>query len=192
MELILQNIARYIQLSSTEEKHFLSLLEQKNYKAKTIVLHSGDICEYSYFVSKGILRSYTIDTNCSEHVMSFACNNWWIADMYSLLSQQPGTLTIEVNDDADVLLLSKIKQEQLYIDIPQFERFFRIITENALVSNQQRIMDNLSLTAEARYDKFCTKYPELILNLPQKQIASYIGVTPEFFSRMRTKMLKNK
>jgi CRP-like cAMP-binding protein len=127
-----------------------------------------------------------------EHVLNFAPVGWWIADMYSLLSQKPGTLNIEALEDSDTLLLSKVNQEKLYHDIPKFERFFRIITENSLVSYQQRIIDNLSLPAEERYHNFCRRYPTLINTLPKKQIASYIGVTPEFFSRMQHRMLKRK
>jgi len=89
-----------------------------------------------------------------------------------------------------VVVLSKENQEQLYLEIPKLERFFRILTENSLVANQERLMDNLSLTAEERFSKFCKKYPTLIQKVPQKQIASYIGVTPEFFSKMKSKMLR--
>ncbi|HEY0246023.1 MAG TPA: Crp/Fnr family transcriptional regulator, partial [Mucilaginibacter sp.] len=90
------------------------------------------------------------------------------------------------------ILLSKINQEKLYLSIPKFERFFRILIEKSLVANQQRIVDNLSLTAEERYNIFCKRYPTLIDRLSQKQLASYIGVTPEFFSRMRSEMLRKK
>lgn len=110
--------------------------------------------------------------------------------MYSLLSQKPGNLFIEVMEDSEVVLLSKENQEKLYTEIPKLERFFRILTENSLVANQERLMDSLSLTAEERFEKFCKKYPTLILKVPQKQIASYIGVTPEFFSKMKSKLLK--
>jgi CRP-like cAMP-binding protein len=122
--------------------------------------------------------------------MSFACEGWWISDMYSLLSQKPGNLFIEVLEDAEVVILSKENQEKLYLEIPKLERFFRILTENSLVANQERLMDNLSLTAEERFEKFCRKYPTLIQKVPQKHIASYIGVTPEFFSKMKARMLK--
>jgi len=89
-----------------------------------------------------------------------------------------------------VILLSKENQERLYDEVPKMERFFRILIENSLVANQQRLIDNLSFTAEARYDKFTKKHPDLIHCLPQKQIASYIGVTPEFFSKMKARLLK--
>ena len=123
-------------------------------------------------------------------MLSFACEGWWIGDMYSLLSQKPGNLFVEVMEDSEVVLLSKENQEKLYTEIPKLERFFRILTENSLVANQERLMDNLSLTAEERFEKFCKKYPTLIQKIPQKQIASYIGVTPEFFSKMKSKLLR--
>jgi len=190
LNLLLENIAKHVSLTPEEQTHFLSLTETKSYKAKTILLKEGEVCTYSFFVTKGILRSYTIDENGVEHVVSFACPGWWIADMYSYLSQRPGQLYIEVNEDAEVFLLSKENQEQLYHDIPKIERFFRILIENSLVANQQRLIDNLTFTAEARYDKFSKKYADLVHCLPQKQIASYIGVTPEFFSKMKARMLK--
>ncbi|WP_325202147.1 Crp/Fnr family transcriptional regulator [Flavobacterium sp.] len=190
MMLIIENIAKHVSLTTEEQLLVLALFENKQFKAKTILLKEGEICTHSFFVLKGILRSYTVDENGVEHVMSFACPGWWIADMYSYLSQRPGQLFIEVNEDAEVFLLSKENQEKLYLQVPKLERYFRILIENSLVANQQRLIDNMSFTAEARYDKFSKKYPELIHCLPQKQIASYIGVTPEFFSKMKARLLK--
>jgi CRP-like cAMP-binding protein len=187
--LILENISKIISLSDEEKKIILSNLEIKNFKHKTVIVNAGDVCKYSYFVNSGILRSFTINDNIVEHVLHFACEGWWIGDMYSLLTQKPGNLFIEVIEDAEVVLLSKENQEQLYHEIPKLERFFRILTENSLVAHQERLMDNLSLSAEERFEKFCSKYPTLIQKVPQKQIASFIGVTPEFFSKMKSKML---
>lgn len=190
MSLIIQNISKHISLTPEEEQHFLSKTETRTYKAKTMLLNAGEICKESYFVNSGLLRSFNINDNIVEHVMSFACEGWWIGDMYSILSQKPGNLFIEVMEESEVVVLSKENQEQLYLDIPKLERFFRIIIENSLVAYQERLMDNLSLTAEERFEKFCTKYPSLIQKVPQKQIASFIGVTPEFFSKMKARMLK--
>ena len=190
MAQILENISKIVTLTPQEQALFLSNVETKNYKAKTILLNAGEICKHSYFVNSGLLRSFNINDNIVEHVLQFACEGWWIGDMYSLLSQKPGNLFIEVMEDSEVVLLPKENQEKLYTEIPKLERFFRILTENSLVSNQERLMDNLSLTAEERFEKFCKKYPTLIQKVPQKQIASYIGVTPEFFSKMKSKLLK--
>jgi len=190
MELILENIAKHVSLTPEEQAHFLSKTETHTYKAKTILLSAGEVCKHSYFVNSGILRSFNINDNIVEHVLSFACAGWWMSDMYSYFSQKPGQLFIEVLEDAEVVSLSKENQEQLYHDIPKLERFFRILIENSLVANQQRLMDNLSLPAEERFEKFSKKYGTLIHKVPQKQIASFIGVTPEFFSKMKARLLK--
>lgn len=190
MAQILENISKIVSLSKKEEILFMSKIETKEYKSKSLILHAGEICKHSYFVNSGILRSFNINDNIVEHVLHFACEGWWIGDMYSLLSQKLGNLFIEVLEDAEVVLLSKENQDELYEKIPKLERFFRILTENSLVAHQERLMDNLSLPAEERFEKFCSKYPSLIQKVPQKQIASYIGVTPEFFSKMKARMLK--
>jgi CRP-like cAMP-binding protein len=187
---ILENINKIVTLYPQEELLFLSKTEIKTYRAKTIIVNAGEISQYSFFVNSGLLRSFNINDNIVEHVLSFACEGWWIGDMYSLISQKPGNLFIEVLEDAEVVLLSRENQNKLFTQIPKLERFFRILTENSLVAHQERLMDNLSLTAEERFDKFCKRYPTLIQRVPQKQIASYIGVTPEFFSKMKSRLLK--
>lgn len=190
MALILDNISKITPLTDSEKEFILSKTEVKEYKAKTLLHSAGEICKHSYFVNSGIVRSFNINDHIVEHVLHFACEGWWIGDMYSLLSQKPGNLFIEVLEDAEVVLLSKENQEILYHEIPKLERFFRILMEKSLVAHQERLMDNLSLSAEERFEKFCNRYPSLIQNVPQKQIASYIGVTPEFFSKMKSKMLR--
>ncbi|MCG9791438.1 Crp/Fnr family transcriptional regulator [Flavobacterium algicola] len=190
MSLILQNIAKHIALTVKEQELFLSKIEIQHFNSKTILAQSGQVCKNSYFVNSGIVRSFNINDNIVEHIMTFACAGWWISDMYSLISQKPGDLFIEVLEDAEIIVLSKENQEILYQEIPKFERFFRILIENSLVANQERLMDNLSLSAEERFEKFQNKYGDLQHKIPQKQIASYIGVTPEFFSKMKNRLLK--
>lgn len=190
--LLFQNFSKHISLTKAEEAYTTLLFEHQKIVAKKFLLKQGDICKHSAFVLDGCLRGYTIDSNGDEHVLSFAPKEWWIGDMYSLISQKPGNLNIEALSDTEVVLLSKTDQEKLYRKVPKFERFFRIITENSLVSYQQRLNDNMSLTAQERYLKFCKTYPQLIHTIPQKQIAAYIGVTPEFLSKLRAKYVKHK
>lgn len=184
-DLIFQSIARHIELIEPEKQFFGSLLTAKTLRRRQFLLQEGEVCRHSAFVVRGCLRGYTVDANGFEHILQFAPPGWWIADMYSLLSQRPGNLSIDALEDTDVLLLPKDEQERLYREVPKFERFFRIITEKSLVTHRQRVLDNLSLSAQERYAAFCQRYPTLIECLPQKQIASYIGVTPEFLSKMR-------
>lgn len=190
MKPIIQNISKIISLTPEEEAIFLSKIETKNFKAKTILLSSGQIADNTYFVNSGILRSFNINDNIIEHILHFACEGWWMGDMYSYISRKPGNLFIEVLEDSELVIISRENREELFEKIPKLERFFRILTENSLVAHQERLMDNLSLTAEERFEKFCKKYSSLMQRIPQKQIASYIGVTPEFFSKMKSKMLR--
>lgn len=190
MQSILENIAKHVTLTPEEQELFLSKTETKPFKAKTILLSAGEVATCTYFVNSGILRSFNINDNIIEHVLHFACEGWWIGDMYSYISEKPGNLFIEVLEDAEVVMITKENQQQLYQEIPKLERFFRILAENSLVAHQERLIDNLSLTAEERFEKFCSKYPTLIQKVPQKHIASYIGITPEFFSKMKARLLK--
>lgn len=190
MNPIIENISKYVALSDVEVEFFLAKTETKSFKAKTILLNSSEISMHTYFVNSGLLRSFNINDNIVEHVLHYACQGWWIGDMYSYISGKPGNLFIEVLEDAEIVSISKDNLQLLYTEIPKLERFFRILAENSLVAHQERLMDNLSLTAEERFEKFCKKYPTLIHRIPQKQIASYIGVTPEFFSKMKSKMLR--
>jgi CRP-like cAMP-binding protein len=182
--LLLTNIAKYVALSSTEEEHILSLLKNKKVRRKQFLFQEGDTHKHSIFVIAGVLRSYSIDKNGFEHILQFAPPGWWIGDMNSFTKQLPGTLYIDAVDDSEIVMLLRSDLEQLYTSIPKLERFFRIIAENALATYQHRLIDNLSLSTMERYDNFCRLYPSLIECLPQKQVASYIGVTPEFLSKM--------
>ena len=190
MALILQNIAKHVALTPEEEALFLSKTTTQKHKAKSVLLHAGKVADSTYFVNSGILRSFNINDNIIEHVLHFACEGWWMGDMYSYISRKPGNLFIEVLEDSELEIISLENREELFEKIPKLERFFRILTENSLVAHQERLMDNLSLTAEERFEKFCKKYSALMQRIPQKQIASYIGVTPEFFSKMKSKMLR--
>lgn len=191
-QLLLDNFRKYIDLTEDEEKHIMAKIELASYKTKSILIQPQDDAHFTYFVLKGILRSYTVDQNGVEHILSFSTPGWWMADMYSYLGNNPAIMYVDVIDDCEVLILHKNDVEQLFIDVPKLERFFRILTQNNLLSNQQRVLDKMTLTAEERYERFSKKFPEVIHCLPQKHIASYIGVTPEFFSKMKSKMLRNK
>jgi CRP-like cAMP-binding protein len=190
--LILQNVTRHISLSKKEEEYFISLLQERKLKKKQFIVHENEISKFSVFVNKGCLRSYSVDRNGFEHILQFAPPGWWIADIYSLISKQPGKLNIDALEDSEILLLSRKDQEALFEKVPQFERLFRILTENSIAANHNRLLDYMGLNAQERYEIFCKRYPTLMQTLPQKQIASYIGVTPEFLSKMKAGMLKRK
>lgn len=152
------------------------------------MLQQGQVARDAAFVLSGCLRAYSIDDNGFEHILQFAPAGWWVTDMYSWISGNPSYLQIDAIRESQVALLSRKDQLELFDRIPGLERYFRILTENNLVSTRQRLMDNLSLTAKQRYQQFCRTYPDIIHEIPQKLIASYIGVTPEFLSKIRGEM----
>lgn len=184
MELLLQSISKYISLTPEEETFFISLLQPKKIRRKQFLTQEGDINHSAKFVLSGLLRMYSVDKNGFEHIIQFAPAGWWIGDLHSYHKQQPGNLFIDAIEDTDIVELPRTALEILYEKVPKFERFFRILAENALAAYQQRLSSNLSLPAKDRYGYFVELYPSLSQNLPQKYIASYIGVTPEFLSKM--------
>jgi CRP-like cAMP-binding protein len=142
------------------------------------------------FIAKGCLRTYSIDANGFEHIVLFGTEGWWMNDMYSFLTQTPATYYIDALEDTELLQISRADLDLLYERVPKFERFFRIILQNAFIAQQRRIHHSLSDTAEQRYLHFLEKYPQLEQRIPQKQIAAFLGITPEFLSMLRRKRTK--
>lgn len=182
--LLLSSIAKYIHLEEEEEKYLVSLFHFKKVKRKQLVLEEGDVNSKITFVTAGCLRSFAVDKNGVEHVLQFAPAGWWIVDMRSFIASEPARLNIDTIEDSEILFIHKTNFEELNIKVPKFERFNRILGQNAIATYQHRQIDNATLSAMERYTNFCQLYPSLIKTLPQKQVASYIGVTPEFLSKM--------
>lgn len=184
-QLILENIARHISLDQEEINCFINCLKQKKVSKKEFILRGEQICKYINFVHSGVLRAYYLDKEGKQSTIMFAVKDWWITDMFCFINNQPAMLTIEAVEDSIIFQLSKEDLDNLYIKTPKFERFFRIIFQNAYIREQLRNIQNLSLTAEERYHIFLNKYPEVVKQVTQKQIASYLGITPEFLSTIR-------
>lgn len=182
--LLLRNIARYVKLDKEEEEYLVPLLHGKKVTNKETLLEAGDVNANVIFVTSGCLRSYVTDNNGFEHVLQFAPSGWWIVDMLSFISEEPAGFNIDAIEDSEIICLQKSDFDTLHLQIPKFERFGRILTMNGMATFQHRQIDNVSLTVRERYTNFCKSYPSLIHTLPQYQIASYIGVTPEFLSEM--------
>jgi CRP-like cAMP-binding protein len=182
--LLLQHISRHITLTDGEKEHFVGLLHHRVVKKKQFLNQEGEVVKGPAFVAAGLLRSYSIDSNGFEHVIQFAPAGWWVGDIGSMIYQRPSILSVDALEDSELLWIREAEVDQLFVEIPKFERFFRILSQNALAAHQARLVSILSLPAKQRYANFCELYPSLIGALPQKQVASYIGVTPEFLSKM--------
>ncbi|MCV9928776.1 Crp/Fnr family transcriptional regulator [Flavobacterium sp. LS1R49] len=188
--LILKNIGKHISLDKQEALYFLSLLKEKKVCKKETILKADEVCREIYFVQSGTLRAYYTDKAGKESTIMFAVADWWVTDMFCFINKKPAMLNIEALEDSFILQLSKEDLDKLYLKIPKFEKFFRIIMQNAYIREQLRIIENLSLTAEERYYIFLEKYPQVAKQVKLKQIASYLGITPEFLSMIRSN--KNK
>lgn len=189
-ELILQNVTKHISLDKAESDFFVSLLVHKSIKRKDYLLRQGEICKAENFIIKGCLRTYTIDTNGFEHIQMFGIEDWWVGDMYSFLTKTPATYFIDAIEDTEVLQITKENLDLLYTKVPKFERFFRLIIQNAFIAQQRRINQNLSYTAEERYLDFIKRYPAMEQRIPQKQVAAYLGITPVFLSMLRRRLAR--
>lgn len=189
-DLIFQNISKFINLDKAETDFFISILQYKLVKKKQFLLRPGEICKYKIFVTAGCLKNYTVDENGFEHIGMFAVESWWTGDFHSFLTSKPSVHYIEALENTEVLLISKENAEKLYEKIPKFERFFRIQFQKALVSLYQRIHLGISLSAGERYLQFIDKYPQLEQRITQKQVAAYLGITPEYLSFIRRRVVK--
>jgi CRP-like cAMP-binding protein len=187
--LFLENMRRHIKLTEEEEAVVLSKLRPGNMKRKEFLLKQGQVARDLAFVVDGCLRAFALDDNGFEHILQFAPTGWWISDMSSVISRRESLLNVDAIKPSQVLLLSREDQLTLFDEVPRLERYFRVLTENGLVSSRMRLIENLSLTARQRYQRFCQTYPNLINEIPQKYIASFIGVTPEFLSKIRGEKL---
>jgi len=191
-DLILKNIAKHIALDEAEEACFLACLKEKQVPKKEFILKEGQICREINFVVSGTLRAFYLDKTGKESTIMFAVADWWVTDMFCFVNEQAAMLNIEATEDSCILQLQKEDLDRLYIEVPKFERFFRIIMQNAYIREQLRVIQGLSLSAEERYHNFLIKYPKVAQQVKQKQIASYLGITPEFLSMIRGNKVKKK
>jgi len=188
---ILKNISKHIQLHQEETDYFLSLLKYKELKRKDFLLKQGQAVKTINYINTGALKAYYLDPESNENIIMLAIDDWWVTDMYSYVMGEHAMLYISAIEDTSIFQLSKDDLEILFLKVPKFERFFRILMQNAYIREQLRVIQNLSMPAEERYLNFLKKYPLLVQRISQKQIASYLGVSPEFLSAVRKRIRGN-
>lgn len=187
---LLDYFNKLIPLNSEEKRLVIDFFKPRLYRKRQYVLQEGDVCTQFYFVVRGCLRMYKIDEKGSTHVLQFAAENYWINDLGSFHGVKPSALNIDALEDTVVLQISRDDLISLYMQAPKFDRIFRVLLENSFIRLQERLLQNISSTAEDRYQTFLEVYPHLMNRLSQVQIASFLGITPEFLSRLRNKRSK--
>jgi len=191
VEPLLNYFHRLIPLDKEEKELVTQKFRPRLYRKKQYVLQEGDVCMQMNFVVRGCLRMYKIDEKGGTHILQFAAEDNWISDLGSFYSEQPSELTIDALEDTMVLRIGHDDLIALYLQATKFHRIFRVLIENSYVSLQKRLLLTISSTAEDRYQYFMDTYPHLINRLSQIQIASFLGITPEFLSRLRNKRTKS-
>ena len=184
---LIDHFKQFFHLNNTEQEEIERLFTSRVIKRKQYLLQEGEVCQHYSFVVSGCFRMFAVDSNFREHNLQFAAEDDWITDFQGFYDQSPSKLYIEAIEPATVLQIKHEDLLYLYINYHKFDRNFRIITERKLIDYQNRILQNISSTADDRYEAFLKQYPHLINRLPNTQIASYLGITSEFLSKIRKK-----
>jgi len=190
VEPLIKYFNNLIPLNDEEIELVTAYFKPRLYRKRQYVLQEGDVCNHFNFVIRGCLRMYKVDEKGSAHIIQFASENWWLTNIGSFHERKPSELNIDALEDTMVLQISYDNLIALYIQVAKFDRIFRVLIENSFVTLQNRLLQNISSTAEDRYNSFIEVYPHLSNRLPQTQIASFLGITPEFLSRLRNRRVK--
>lgn len=185
---MLEYIGKYVQLTREEEQLLLSYTLERNYLKGQYIVQQGDVCDTENFVLSGCTRTFYLDAEGNEHIVMFGIENWWTSDMGSFTSRTAATYNVQCLDDTQVIQFRHDDLEFLYQEIPKLERFFRLIIQKAFIASEKRILSNFSLTAKERYFNFLAMYPKIEQKVPQYMVASYLGITKEFLSKIRNEM----
>lgn len=186
--MILAQVGEQMSLGDAEKSFFESILISRPFKQGETIIESGDTARYMMFVNSGYLMTYFSDKDGNDHVIQFARDGWWCADIYSLSANAKTPYTTKCLSDGEVLLLPRLAHLQLLEKYPRFEKYFRLMFQASVMRQQWRLVENYADTAEERYLSFINKYPGMEQYVPQKYIASYLGITPEFLSKVRKKL----
>lgn len=184
---LFKHIDQKVTLTTEEKEVVFSFFRVKKLRRRQFLLQEEDICVDFAFVSEGLLKSYVLDEKGNENVNLFGWEGWWIADFQSFLFQTPATLAIEAMEDCELLLLSKENYERMLDEVPAMERYFRLVYERSLATKDQRLVHAQTYSAEEKYISLIAMYPELLQRIPQSLLASFLGLTPETFSRIKHK-----
>ncbi|MFM7233807.1 MAG: Crp/Fnr family transcriptional regulator [Flavobacteriales bacterium] len=186
------HIQRYIPVSNIEFEAIYQAMKREVYKKREILVRAGDPCEHFYFVLSGSLRTFTTDERGHEHNFHLAFEDWWASDLFSFITGDSAFFSIEALEDVDLLAIHRDDYEVLLSGYPKFERFFRLLMQNAYVASQKRTMDIMSLSAEKRYLELVKRYPQMELRVAQHHIASFLGITPEALSRIKRGLIEKR
>jgi CRP-like cAMP-binding protein len=188
LENLIESVRQKVPLSVKDIEMLKPYFIHKKVRKRQYILNAGDVCRYITFVENGLLRSFTTDDDGHEHVVQFATEGWWISDVESFISGKDASYNIEALEDSELLHLTRHAMDELLMQLPVMERFFRLLMQNNVVALQRRLIAYMSLSAEEKYLKLMEVAPDIMNRASQQHIASYLSVTPETLSRIRKKI----
>ncbi|MBB6111757.1 Crp/Fnr family transcriptional regulator [Mucilaginibacter lappiensis] len=191
-DVIVEKMREHITLSDDDIALLSTCLEVRKTRKSQLLVEPPYPANAEFFVTKGCLRHYFLDENGVEHTTAFAIEGWWMTDLQSFFTGAPSKYHVEAMEEGEVIKLRKEGREELFTKIPALNIYFRILYQNAIISQNERILNVLSTTADERYLRFIKKYPALENRVPQYLIASYLGITPEFLSKVKTRIAAKK
>lgn len=183
----IRHIRKYVEIDDTAIAQLNQYITPLKLKRKEFLLKEGQICRSIYFVEKGCLRMYFIDNKLNEQITQFALEHWWMTDYFSFTDNNPSPYFIQTIEKAEVLAINTSSFEMILQELPQMERYFRLVMQRALAASQLRIKYMYELSKEEFYELFSTSFPEFVQRVPQYMIASYLGLTPQYVSELRKK-----
>ncbi len=192
MQALFKEFEEILPLTAIEADLIKKKIQKSIIKRKHLILKEGQVCQHYTFVIKGCFKMYGIDDKGFSHNIQFAAENDWIADIGSFYTKNASKLNIEAIEDSEIYQIHQFDLFELFIEVHKINRMFKVISENKFVEIQNRVLQNFSSTAEQRYLSFLEQYPHLSNRLPNTQIASYLGITPEFLSKIRKGLTKKK
>ena len=192
IEPFINHLQKRVGFNQEELDKMLAGFTVKKVKKKQFVIQPGFTAKYQYYVLEGVFRAYVIDEKGEDTTIQLAIEDWWISDYISYISQTPATMFVVAVEDSVVLQIEYETEQQLKSSSHTIETFFRIMAERTAAFRQRRIISNLTQTAEERYNDFIEKYARIADRVPQYALASYLGMTTEFLSRIRNKKTKRE
>ena len=181
------HIRRYVELSEQDVETIESYVYPLELKKREFLVTEGQVCKYNYFVEKGCLRMFYVNEKMTEITVQFALETWWLSDYFSFARQMPSEYSIQAVEKSFVIAIDYSEQDKLFAEVPQLERYFRIMMQRALAASQLRIKLIYQLSKEEMYRHFNASFPAFFQRVPQYMIASYLGITPEYLSELRKK-----
>lgn len=191
LKVLKNHLALKVDISQADVDRFIGFTERKQFKRGDFFLRQGRIARHMAFLLSGVMCAYAVDNKGEKHVIQIAIEGHWTSDLSSFLCKEPASYNVEVMESAEVLLITKENFDRACSEIPVFERFFRLLVQNAFIHLQRRISNIYSETAAERYLKLIAEKPEIANSVPQHYLASFLGIKPQSLSRIRNDLAKS-